>query len=228
MREWAPRTAPLFFITARWVLTENANTQRYLRQSPLEARIAGIVAPVAEALGYDLVRVRITQENGCTLQIMCEDANGQFTIEDCETLHRDLSPVLDLEDPIDQEYHLEISSPGVDRPLVRARDFERWAGHVAKVELADLVDGRKRFRGEIVGADADTFTIRLLDAPKGEDPEHTLPLRLLADAKLVMTDALLDAARKAQQDNPGYNRDDENIETIIEETGAKDGTGPSH
>src|SRR5690554_1748928 len=144
-------------------MAAHANTKRYIRESALEARIAAIVAPVAESLGYDLVRVRVTQENGCTLQIMCEDESGQFTIEDCEALNRDLSPVLDLEDPIDREYHLEISSPGVDRPLVRPRDFAAWVGHEAKVELSELVDGRKRFRGEIASADEDSFSIRLAD-----------------------------------------------------------------
>ena len=177
---------------------------------------------MAQSLGYDLVRIRITQENGCTLQIMCEDENGRFTITDCEKLHADLNPVLDLEDPIDREYHLEISSPGVDRPLVRARDFVAWAGHEAKIELSDLVDGRKRFRGEIVGADADNFSIRLPDAPVGEEPVHTLPLSLLADAKLVMTDKLLDAARKAQEADPDYDETDDDVETIIDNTDGSD------
>lgn len=190
------------------------NTKRYIRESALEARIAGIVEPVAQSLGYDLVRIRVTQENGCTLQIMCEDETGRFAITDCEKLHNDLNPILDLEDPIDREYHLEISSPGVDRPLVRARDFQSWAGHEAKVELGDMVDGRKRFRGEIVGADDETFSIRLPDAPIGTDPVHTLPLSLLADAKLVMTDKLLAEAKKRQDEEPEYDESDEDIETI--------------
>jgi len=194
--------------------TMTTKTKRYIRESALEARIAAIVEPVADSLGYDLVRVRVTNDNGCTLQIMAEDESGNFTITDCEKLHNDLNPVLDLEDPIDREYHLEISSPGIDRPLVRARDFEAWVGHEAKVELADMVDGRKRFRGEIVGADEETFSIRLPDAPLGTEPVHTLPLALLADAKLVMTDRLLDAAKKRQDAEPDYDASDEDIETI--------------
>ncbi|WP_196259899.1 ribosome maturation factor RimP [Pelagibacterium limicola] len=193
------------------------NTKRYVRETPLEARIAAIVEPIAESLGYDLVRIRVTQENGCTLQIMCEDTHGRFTIEDCEALNADLSPVLDLEDPIDREYHLEISSPGVDRPLVRARDFAAFAGHEAKVELADMIDGRKRFRGEIVGADDETFSIRLPDAPQDEDPIHRLPLTALADAKLVLTDKLLDAARQMQAEDPEFDDEDGDIETIYED-----------
>ena len=135
--------------------------KRYIRETGLEQRISRIVEPVANDLGYALVRVKVTQENGCTLQIMAEDENGRFAIDDCERLSKDLSPVLDVEDPIEREYHLEVSSPGIDRPLVRARDFERYVGHEAKVELGDLVDGRKRFRGIIKAADADSFTIRL-------------------------------------------------------------------
>ncbi|WP_127145023.1 ribosome maturation factor RimP [Pelagibacterium montanilacus] len=209
-------------------MTQTPQPKRYIRQTPLEARISEIVEPVAENLGYALVRVRLTQDNGMTLQIMAEDENGNFTITDCEALHRDLSPVLDLEDPIDREYHLEISSPGVDRPLVRARDFERWAGHEAKVELSDLVAGRKRFRGEIVGTDGETFSIRVPDAPKGEDGVHVLPIALLADAKLMMTDALLDAARRMQEDNPDFQDDDPEIETIIEGSEAEDGADDSN
>jgi ribosome maturation factor RimP len=123
--------------------------KRYVKETGVEARVAAIVDPVAVSLGYSLVRVKITAENGMTLQIMAEDGNGRFSINDCERLSKDLSPVLDVEDPIDREYHLEVSSPGIDRPLVRARDFERYIGHEAKIEMADLVDGRKRFRGII-------------------------------------------------------------------------------
>lgn len=203
-------------------MTAAQNTRRYIRETPLEARIAAIVEPVAASLGYDLVRIRVTNENGCTLQIMCEDTNGQFAITDCERLHNDLNPVLDLEDPIEREYHLEISSPGVDRPLVRARDFLAWVGHEAKVELADMVDGRKRFRGEIVTADEETFSIRLPDAPKTGEAVHRLPLAALAEAKLVMTDRLLDAARKAQEDNPGFDADSDDVETVYDDTDGAD------
>jgi ribosome maturation factor RimP len=186
--------------------------KRYVKETGVEARVAAIVDPVAVGLGYSLVRVKITAENGMTLQIMAEDGNGRFSINDCERLSKDLSPVLDVEDPIDREYHLEVSSPGIDRPLVRARDFERYIGHEAKIEMADLVDGRKRFRGIIKAADADSFTIRLPDAPKDTDPEHKLPLALLAEAKLVMTDALINMAQADQAEFPID--DDDEIETI--------------
>jgi len=186
--------------------------RRYIKETGLEARVARIVEPVAIDLGYSLVRVKLTQENGLTLQIMAEDGEGRFAITDCERLSKDLSPVLDVEDPIDREYHLEVSSPGIDRPLVRARDFGRYIGHEVKLELTDLLEGRKRFRGIIAAVDDETVTIKLPDAPKGEDPNHRLPLALLAEAKLVMTDALMNMARDDQAEHPID--DDEDIETI--------------
>ena len=167
---------------------------------------------MANDLGYALVRVKVTQDNGCTLQIMAEDANGRFTITDCERLSKHLSPLLDVEDPIEREYHLEVSSPGIDRPLVRARDFRTYIGHEAKIELNDMLDGRRRFRGIIKAVDEHSVTVTLPDAPKDQHPDHRLPLNLLGDAKLVMTDALLNMARTDQQENPID--DDEDIETI--------------
>ncbi len=186
--------------------------RRYVKETGLEAQIARIVEPVANDLGYSLVRVKITQENGLTLQIMAEDANGRFAITDCERLSKDVSPVLDVEDPIDREYHLEVSSPGIDRPLVRARDFRTYIGHEVKIELGELVNGRKRFRGVIAAVDDDSVTVTLPDAPKDTDPNHRLPLSALAEAKLVMTDALMNMARIDQEEFP-IDEDDE-IETV--------------
>jgi ribosome maturation factor RimP len=191
-------------------LAFDLNEKRYVKETGLEQRIAAIVEPVANDLGYSLVRVKVTPENGTTLQIMAEDKNGRFAITDCERLSKDLSPILDVEDPIDREYHLEVSSPGIDRPLVRARDFERFIGHEARVELADMIEGRKRFRGEIVAADVESVTIRLPDAPAGTDPNHKLPLAMLAEAKLMMTDKLLKMAPELQDDPQGQ----DDIETV--------------
>src|SRR5690606_340954 len=146
------------------------------------------------------------------LQIMAEDANGRFTIADCERLSKELSPVLDVEDPIDREYHLEASSPGIDRPLVQARDFVPYIGHDASLELAERAQGRRRFGGAIKGADADSATIALPDTPKDQESDHGVPLALLAEGKLVMADGLLDLARNDQQDRPID--DDGEIETI--------------
>ena len=186
--------------------------RRFIKETGLEAQIARIVEPVANDLGYSLVRVKMTQENGLTLQIMAEDANGRFAITDCERLSKEISPALDVEDPIDREYHLEVSSPGIDRPLVRARDFRTYIGHEAKIELGELINGRKRFRGIIAAVDDESVTMKLPDAPKDTDPNHRLPLSALAEAKLVMTDALMNMARIDQEAFPID--EDEEIETV--------------
>jgi ribosome maturation factor RimP len=185
--------------------------QRFIKETGLEARIARIVEPVANGLGFSLVRVKVTPENGCTLQIMAEDENGRFTIVNCEALSKDLSPVLDVEDPIDREYHLEVSSPGIDRPLVRRRDFQSHVGHEVKIELSDMINGRKRFRGFIKAVEDDAVIITLPDAPTGTDPDHRLLLANLAEAKLVMTDALMEKARADQEAHP---IDDDETETV--------------
>lgn len=185
--------------------------KRYIKESGLEARIAAIAEPVANGLGFALVRVKLSQENGMTVQVMAEDDTGHFTINDCEALSKDLSPVLDVEEPIEREYHLEVSSPGIDRPLVRARDFARFIGHEAKIELGELVAGRRRFRGLIAATDAETFTVTLPDAPAGTDPDHRLPFALLAEAKLVMTQKLIDMVVEAGED---HLPDDPDLETL--------------
>ena len=185
--------------------------KRYIKETGLEARVSAIVEPVANGLGFSLVRVKITQENGCTLQIMAEDENSRFTIVNCEKLSKDLSPVLDLEDPIDREYHLEVSSPGIDRPLVRQRDFAAYIGHDVKIELSDMVNGRKRFRGFIKAVDDEAVVITLPDAPGGTDPDHRLLLASIGEAKLVMTDALMEKARIDQEAHP---LDDDETETV--------------
>lgn len=193
-------------------MTFDLTEKRYIKETGLEQRIARIIEPVANDLGYSLVRVKMTQENGLTLQIMAEDGNGRFNITDCERLSKDVSPVLDVEDPIDREYHLEVSSPGIDRPLVRARDFAAYIGHEAKVELSDLLDGRRRFRGLIKAVDGYHVVITLPDVPKGTEPDFRLPLALLAEAKLVMTDKLMNMAEVDQEEFPID--DDEDIETV--------------
>lgn len=169
---------------------------RVVREQGLDARVAAIVEPVIEDLGYRLVRVKVSAQNGCTLQIMAERPDGTMTVEDCETVSRAVSPVLDVDDPINKAYHLEISSPGIDRPLVRKSDFDRWMGHDTKVELARLVDGRKRFRGILLGTRGDAMVMRL-DGAKAEQAEVALPMEDIADARLVLTDALIEEALKA-------------------------------
>src|SRR5215212_5952454 len=141
---------------------------RLIIEPGLSARVAAIVEPVLEGLGYRLVRVRVSGSIGCTVQVMAERPDGTLTIEDCEIISRALSPVLDIADPIDRGYRLEISSPGIDRPLVRRSDFDRYAGNVVKIEMAVAVGGRRRFRGMLVGTRGEAAVIRQEDQPPDE------------------------------------------------------------
>ena len=164
---------------------------RLIVERGIAARVAAIAEPVLVGLGYRLVRVRISGLSGCTVQVMAERPDGTMTVDDCEAVSRALSPVLDVADPIDRAYRLEISSPGMDRPLVRRSDFERHAGHQLKVEMAAPIDGRRRFRGLLLGVEADAARIRRDDAAPGEASEVLLPIEDIAEAKLVLTDALI-------------------------------------
>jgi ribosome maturation factor RimP len=167
---------------------------RLILETGMAARVATIVAPAIADVGYRLVRVKISGQNGCTLQIMAEKADGTMGVDDCEAVSRAISPVLDVEDPMDRPYHLEISSPGIDRPLVRAVDFSRWIGHEIRVEMAVPAHGRKRYRGELMASDAATATVRRPDAKAGELVDCPLPIADMSEARLVLTDALVDAA----------------------------------
>lgn len=170
--------------------------RRVVLESGLAARVARIVAPVLEGMGFRLVRAKFSGLNGGTLQIMTERPDGSMTVDDCEEVSRALSPVLDVEDPIPQAYHLEISSPGIDRPLTWASDFAQWAGHIAKVEMAVPVNGRKRFKGTLEGRDGDAALLRRDDVAEGEEPLVRLPMDDIQDARLVLTDALIDETLK--------------------------------
>jgi ribosome maturation factor RimP len=155
------------------------------------ARVSAVAAPVLQQLGYRLVRIKISGEAGCTVQIMAERPDGSMQIEDCEAVSRALSPVLDIADPIDRAYRLEISSPGIDRPLVRRSDFERYAGHLAKVEMAVAHQGRKRFRGFLAGVEGDAVRLRRDDALASEETDALLVMEDIAEARLVLTDELI-------------------------------------
>jgi ribosome maturation factor RimP len=165
--------------------------KRLITETGVAARVAAVAEPVAEGLGFRLVRVKVTPQNGCTVQVMAERPDGTMSVEDCEALSRALSPVLDLEDPVPQAYRLEISSPGIDRPLTRASDFERWAGHEAKVEMDVPLNGRKRFRGLLRGVEGGDAVIELQDVKEGEETVFRLPLADIGDARLVLTDELV-------------------------------------
>ena len=175
--------------------------KRLIVEPGLAARVAAVVEPVLESLGYRLVRVRVSGLDGCTVQVMAERPDGSMTIEDCEACSRALSPVLDTADPIDRAYRLELSSPGIDRPLVRQSDFERYAGNVVKIEMAVAAEGRKRFRGQLLGAEGHLARIHRDDAPAGEPADVMLPIEDMAEAKLVLTDALVaESLRRGKQD----------------------------
>ncbi len=174
---------------------------RLIIDSGNAARVGAIAAPVLADLGFRLVRVRISAQSGCTVQIMAERPDGTMSVEDCEDVSRALSPVLDVADPIERAYRLEISSPGIDRPLVRRSDFDRYAGHVVRIEMNVALDGRKRFRGLLAGTQStpqgDTAKIRRDDAAEGEPAEVLLRIEDMDEAKLVLTDDLVtDALRR--------------------------------
>jgi len=164
---------------------------RLVVEPGVAARVSAVAAPVLQQMGYRLVRIRISGEAGCTVQIMAERPDGSMQIEDCEAISRALSPVLDIADPVDRAYRLEISSPGIDRPLVRRSDFERYAGHLVKIEMAVAHQSRKRFRGVLAGVEGDKVRIRRDDVPSGEDADAALVMEDIADARLVLTDELI-------------------------------------
>jgi ribosome maturation factor RimP len=173
---------------------------RLILEQGMAARVASIAGPVLNGLGYRLVRVRVSATSGCTVQIMAERPDGTMAIEDCEAASRALSPVFDVEDPIDREYRLEISSPGIDRPLVRRSDFERHAGHEVKIEMTIALDGRKRFRGILLGVEGEAAKLRRNDAAEGEPAEVLLPIADMAEARLVLTDELIrESLRRGKQ-----------------------------
>ena len=163
---------------------------RLVVEPGVAARVSAVAGPVLQGMGYRLVRIKISGEFGCTVQIMAERPDGTMLIDDCEAISRALSPVLDVADPIEKAYRLEISSPGIDRPLVRRSDFERYAGHLVNIEMAVAHQGRKRFRGILGGVEGDAVHLAR-DVRGDEDAEVLLVMEDIADARLVLTDELI-------------------------------------
>jgi ribosome maturation factor RimP len=182
---------------------------RLIVEQGVAARVAAIAEPVIEGLGLRLVRVKISGLAGCTVQIMAERPDGTMTIDDCETLSRALSPVLDVADPIERAYRLEISSPGLDRPLVRRSDFERNVGSTIKIEMAIAFEGRRRFRGSLIGTEGDSARLRRDPVAPGGEPEVLLPIGDMAEAKVTLTDALISESLKRGKSQSGETGDDE-------------------
>jgi ribosome maturation factor RimP len=189
--------------------------QRFNRESGVAARIAALAEPVIEELGLRLVRVKISAQGGTTVQIMADRPDGAISVEDCARISRMLSPLLDAEDPIPSGYVLEVSSPGIDRPLVRPADLDDWAGFEAKIELREMIDGRRRFRGVLEGFEDGEARLRV--ELKGHDEPQVIgiPVAMIGEAKLVLTDDLLKlakAAQEAENAEAGLGPDGENLE----------------
>jgi ribosome maturation factor RimP len=178
---------------------QEPNEPRLITDTGVAGRVAAIAEPVLEGMGLRLVRVRVSGADGCTVQIMAERPDGSMSIEDCEDTSRALSPVLDVADPIERAYRLEISSPGLDRPLVRKSDFDRYAGNVVKIEMEVPVNGRKRFRGMLNGTDGESARITRDDIAEGEDADVVLPIADMNDAKLVLTEDLVTQALRKEK-----------------------------
>jgi ribosome maturation factor RimP len=170
---------------------------RFQVENGLATRVAAIAEPIIESFGFALVKARVLPLNGCTVQILVENPNGAICVADCETISQNLSPALDVADLFGGAHYLEVSSPGIDRPLVRPRDFTRWQGMEAKIEMETppegQLDGRKRFRGFLKGYEGD---FALLQVPEQED---LVKLRFadIVEARLMMTDALIRESLKA-------------------------------
>jgi ribosome maturation factor RimP len=188
---------------------------RLITETGIAARVATVVEPAIEDLGFRLVRVKVSGQNGCTVQIMAERPDGRMSVDDCEAVSRAISPLLDLEDPVSQAYHLEVSSPGIDRPLTRRSDFERWAGHEAKIELDVPLNGRRRFRGHIRGIEGDETIVELPDVKEGEEKLFRLPLNDISDARLVLTDELIREALRRGAAPPAEAEDEAPASAMI-------------
>ncbi|MCK1357284.1 ribosome maturation factor RimP [Bradyrhizobium sp. 199] len=181
---------------------------RLVVEPGVAARVSAVAAPVLEGMGYRLVRIRISGESGCTVQIMAERPDGSMQLEDCEAISRALSPVLDVADPVDRAYRLEISSPGIDRPLVRRSDFERYSGYLVKIEMAVAHEGRKRFRGILGPVEGDRVHLHRDDVKGDGDRDVLLTMEDIGEARLVLTDELIaESMRRGKAEERKMRRD---------------------
>ena len=214
--ESGPREGPLFLFWQRvsvlgTILMDEQTTTaagsaeaRFIGETGLAAQVAALAEPVLADLGFRLVRVVISGRDGATLQIMAERPDGMLSVEECAIISRQLSPVLDAHDPIEGHYNLEVSSPGIDRPLVRPSDFEVWAGYEAKLEMREPVAGRKRFRGMLEGIEGEEVRIEVDLGGELGTQVIGLPVMKIADARLVLTDELIrEALRRAKKAKAG-------------------------
>lgn len=193
---------------ARFFVSER-NMSDLIARAAIDKRLAEIVQPLIEGLGYELVRLRLRLMSGkkTTLQVMADKPEGGIEVDDCAKISTAISALLDVEDPIEGEYALEVSSPGIDRPLTRLKDFEMWVDYEAKIETSELIDGRKRFKGPLRGVEGNEVLIEI--------PEGTIGLDFdwLTEAKLVLTDELIAEMLKARKDAGFDEKEFDEIET---------------
>ncbi|MGR3542469.1 MAG: ribosome maturation factor RimP [Hasllibacter sp.] len=181
-----------------------------------DRRVAAIVRPVIEGMGFELVRLRMQGGRTPLLQIMADRPEGGIEVEDCARISTEVSANLDVEDPIEEQYTLEVSSPGIDRPLTRPKDFDAWAGYEAKLETAELIDGRRRFKGTLQGTEDGEVLIEIEEG--GEAVTIGLGFDMLSDAKLVLTDELIRDVLKARKDRGVIDESQfDSVETFMDE-----------
>lgn len=169
-----------------------------IAKTAIDRRLAGIIQPVIEGMGFELVRIRLQGGRTATLQIMADRPEGGIDVEDCADISTAVSAVLDVEDPLEDAYHLEVSSPGIDRPLTRLKDFATFEGYDARLETAQPIDGRKRFKGVLAGVEGDEVLLNIDE--QGETHTIGLEFELLSDAKLLLTDELIALMLKQRKD----------------------------
>ncbi len=182
-----------------------------IAKAAMDRRIAEIITPVIEDMGFELVRVRLMSGKESTLQIMAQKPDGTIDVDDCGQISTAVSAVMDVEDPITDPYTLEVSSPGIDRPLTRLKDFAQWAGFEAKIETSELIDGRRRFKGQLAGVEGDEILLEIEEGTIG------LKFDWLSDAKLVLTDELIRDVLRGRKDAGQIDQAQfDEIETIID------------
>lgn len=199
-------------------------TNDLVARAAMDRRIAEIARPVIEDMGFELVRVRLMSGKEQTLQIMAQKPDGTIEVNDCADISTALSAVFDVEDPILDAYTLEVSSPGIDRPLTRLKDFDQWTGYIAKIETTELIDGRRRFKGELQGTEDDEVLIEIED--HGEPVTIGLRFDWLSDAKLVLTDELIRDVLKGRKDQGQIDPEQfDEVQSVMD--GDDDDAGPA-
>ncbi len=209
---------------ARFFVLEGHRMTDLIAKAAIDRRIAEIITPLIEGMGYELVRVRLMAGKSATLQIMAQKPDGTIEVDDCARISTAVSAVLDVEDPISDAYTLEVSSPGIDRPLTRLKDFDQWQGFEARIETEELIDGRRRFKGLLSGVEGDEVLIEIED--HGEPVTIGLKFDWLSDAKLVLTDDLIRNVLRGRKDAGLIDEAQfDEVETVID--GDEDEDAPS-